>query len=576
MVYSRPRQERADFVDLGELIETPTGVQLQLVMPGMTYIENKTVGTRYYLSNKTALVYRDGKLAIEMYTEWLHGPINSEDRTIVYPSDIRRFELEGPAIYSGFNYRGPGIGDVPFTLEIPEGKSTRLDTGGVDITIETVNSTLELKFYQDWKSRQSLQSTTEAKPEDTTPLVPIRQRYVIGEKYIVTGDLASSVMSNLYYVTEISSGDSQVLKVVSMSVGRNPTIIENFEREIKILNTLDHPCIVPILDDGVHVDGRPYYVMSFFRGGHLAKSSRSLPLSTRNDILLQVADGLNYLHDNGVVHADVKPRNILLDEFNNAFLSDFGIARRIDEQEDIQPFSGTVDYAPPEQRRGERIGPAADVYALAATAYRVLTLTEDQPISDGVTQVEVQTSAYVADALTPAHEVNPELPPAVWEVLRPALSENPDDRPTMAEFRAGLIEAFGGGEQTDDDTLTFGPWRVVDEVLRWNQLIFYTGQAEGEERLVHIKTTAESVTDLERHIARFSEEADLLNRIGGGGITRLLAMDVLPDGRPYRVTPHYQQSLTDESLSYTLDERVAFIGTHRGGPRSNPRNRLHP
>jgi len=160
-----------------------------------------------------------------------------------------------------------------------------------------------------------------------------------------------------------------------------PGLAERFAREREILSGLEHPNIARLYDAGVDAQGRPYMALEFVEGQPLDEycNSRALSIEARLKLLLQVAEALAFAHSRLVVHRDLKPGNILVTGDGQVRLLDFGIAKLLDggtAQETALTKAGgralTLDYASPEQIRGEPIGTASDVYSLGVVAFELL------------------------------------------------------------------------------------------------------------------------------------------------------------------------------------------------------------
>jgi formylglycine-generating enzyme required for sulfatase activity len=208
---------------------------------------------------------------------------------------------------------------------------------------------------------------------------------------------------------------------------------DRFLREIKVTAQLSHPHILPLLDSG-EADGLLFYVMPYVPGEslrHLLQRQGKLPLGEALRITHEVADGLESAHRRGVIHRDVKPENILLEE-GHAVIGDFGIARAVEESADQRLTAtgiavGTPDYMSPEQMMGGRAGPIdarTDVYALGAVLYELLT------------------GGLPKHGATVVH---PEIPDDVARVLRRALHDIPEQRfAGAAAFAAALPRPSSG------------------------------------------------------------------------------------------------------------------------------------
>jgi serine/threonine-protein kinase len=205
----------------------------------------------------------------------------------------------------------------------------------------------------------------------------------IDDRYELTGELGRGGMATVYRAHDRRHGREVAVKVmlpeIAATVGP-----ERFLREIGIAARLQHPQIVPVFDSGEH-QGQLYYVMPLIAGESLADHLRQqgrLPVDEAVRLVSEVAEALDYAHDQGVLHRDLKPANILLSR-GHAMLADFGLARTRDalgEQGETQVMTrpgtllGTPLYASPEQIAGEaELGPTADVYGLASVLFELLT-----------------------------------------------------------------------------------------------------------------------------------------------------------------------------------------------------------
>jgi serine/threonine protein kinase len=198
------------------------------------------------------------------------------------------------------------------------------------------------------------------------PLLPARFR--------VDGLLGRGVGTVVY-----SAHDDELERPVAVKLfpaDLDPTACHRIAGEARALDRLDHRRLVSVYDGGVH-RGRPYLVMQLVRGQSLSARLRSGALSTDAALPLTalLADGLSHVHGRGVIHRDVKPSNVLLDQEGLPYLSDFGIAlvpgqSRVTRADEIV---GTPAYLAPEQVLGGRLGPAVDIYALGLVLLECLT-----------------------------------------------------------------------------------------------------------------------------------------------------------------------------------------------------------
>jgi serine/threonine-protein kinase len=196
--------------------------------------------------------------------------------------------------------------------------------------------------------------------------------------------IATGGMGEVYLAQHPRLPRHDALKVLPSDVSADPEFRERFHRESDMAAALWHPHIVGIHDRG-EFEGRLWISMDYVDGVDAARLlydnySTGMPPDDVVEIVAAIADALDYAHDRGLCHRDVKPGNILLTEPSSGtrriLLADFGIARRIDDVSGLTQTNtavGTVDYAPPEQLMGHNVDGRADQYALAATAYHLLT-----------------------------------------------------------------------------------------------------------------------------------------------------------------------------------------------------------
>ncbi len=225
-------------------------------------------------------------------------------------------------------------------------------------------------------------------------------------------------MSVVYVAEDLRLKRQVALKLLASPLAEDQAFRERFLEESQLAASLDHPNVVPIYSAGEAGD-ELYIAMRYVEGEDLKALVRSGPLAPARAIRIcsQVAEALDFAHERGLVHRDVKPSNVLLDAKEHAYLADFGLTRRLGETRGAEPaLFGTIDYIAPEQIRGEAVDGRADVYALGCVLYECLVGTS--PFRRG------------SDAATMFAHLEEEPPQldGLEHVLSRALAKDPDER----------------------------------------------------------------------------------------------------------------------------------------------------
>ena len=264
------------------------------------------------------------------------------------------------------------------------------------------------------------------------------------ERYRDAVLIARGGMGQVYRAEDADLGRIVAIKLLAEHLADDDATRGRFTREALAAARLSQaPSTVTIFDVGEH-EGRPYIVMEHMSGGSLADrltEEGAQPLGRTITWLAQAAAALDAAHANGIVHRDVKPANLLLDESDNVKVADFGVASAagLSSYTEAGSVVGTAGYLSPEQAQGERATPASDRYALAVVAYELLT---------GVRPFERETAtaeamAHVRAPVPAASEGNAELPREVDGVLARGMAKDPAERfGSAAEFVAELREAL--------------------------------------------------------------------------------------------------------------------------------------
>jgi tRNA A-37 threonylcarbamoyl transferase component Bud32 len=257
----------------------------------------------------------------------------------------------------------------------------------------------------------------------------------IGE-YELIEVIGQGGMATVYRAYQPSFDRYVAIKVLPRQVSEDPTFLKRFRHEARMIARLEHRSILPVYASGEY-DGSPYIVMRLLEAGSLRRRMffAQLEPHTIARIIRQIAEALDYAHSRGVVHRDLKPSNILLDEHDNAYLSDFGIAKILGMPTQItsKGVVGTPSYMSPEQCQGKSATPASDIYALGTILYELVTgrlpYEADSPLAVMYMQVKSPVPSV--------RDVNPALPAAIDRVIRRALAKKAADRyPTAVSLAA--------------------------------------------------------------------------------------------------------------------------------------------
>jgi DNA-binding beta-propeller fold protein YncE/predicted Ser/Thr protein kinase len=264
-------------------------------------------------------------------------------------------------------------------------------------------------------------------------------------------------MGVVYRALQLDLDRPVALKLIAPQLAEDPDFRERFVRESRAAASIDHPNVIPIYYTGESDDGALYIAMRYVEGSDLrtlVRAEQRLDPARAAQIVSQVASALDAAHARGIVHRDVKPANVLLGANDHAYLTDFGLTKRVTSHTGSTRdggWVGTLGYVAPEQIRGERLDARADVYALGCVLYHSLAGAPPyQRESD-----EATLWAHLNDDPPSLHERAPDVPASFDAVLGRALAKDPDDRyPSTGDLGRAALAAAGR-------PVAQGPERVV-------------------------------------------------------------------------------------------------------------------
>jgi serine/threonine protein kinase len=269
---------------------------------------------------------------------------------------------------------------------------------------------------------------------------------LIGGRYEVEDLVGTGGMSSVYRARDNVLERQVALKILHDHFSSDPEYVERFRREARAIARLNHPNIVTVIDRG-ELGRHQFIVFEHVAGENLKDVVRrrgALPVDEAVAVTMQIARGLAFAHEHGVVHRDVKPQNVLIDENGTAKVTDFGIARSIDPGEGLTETGtvlGTSGYIAPEQASGRRVDSRSDQYSLGVVLYELLT--GEPPYSgDNVMAVAMK---HLHEPVPRVRERRRDVPASVEAIVSRAMAKQPENRfPTTDDMVAALEAARDG------------------------------------------------------------------------------------------------------------------------------------
>jgi len=271
----------------------------------------------------------------------------------------------------------------------------------------------------------------------------------LGE-YFVFEQIGLGSMAQVYKALQPSMDRLVAIKIIGSSFSDDPHFVARFRREAQIVAALEHPHILPVIDFGEQEDTL-YLVMRYVNGGTLHDLIQKGPVPPQMALryLTEIGEALDYAHGTGIVHRDIKPKNVLLDTQGNPFIADFGLAKLIAggglTGSGGHGMIGTPHYMSPEQARGQPVDGRSDLYSLGIVLYEMLTghVPYDADSTVGIIMKQI------GEEIPRVSHTNPDLPAALDIVLARALAKAPADRfPKARDLAEGVAQALGASVLT--------------------------------------------------------------------------------------------------------------------------------
>lgn len=328
---------------------------------------------------------------------------------------------------------------------------------------------LQLAQYDRQQSDASVSADPTIAPGESSAGVSaspnVKLRY-FGD-YVLLEEIARGGMGVVYKARQLSLNRVVAVKMVLSGHLASESDIERFRSEAEAAANLDHPGIVPIYEVGVH-NGQHYFSMAYVPGESLADKLQRGTLSDREaaKLVKAIAETIHYAHARGVLHRDLKPGNILLDEKGEPRVTDFGLAKQMQGGRQLTATGqalGTPGFMPPEQATGKMaIGPAADVYALGAILYAALT---GRPPFEADSVLDTLMQVLEREPVSP-RELNDQISPDLDCICLHCLEKGADRRYQSAQELADELARFLNGEP-----IHARPLSAVGHVLRWRRIV---------------------------------------------------------------------------------------------------------
>ncbi len=374
-------------------------------------------------------------------------------------------------------------------------------------------------------------------------------------RYKLEGILGRGAMAEVYKSTHPDLGRDIAVKILHPFHTQVPGFIGRFRLEAQAAASLHHPNIVQVYDFAVSDDGLYYMVMQYINGlsleEYLTLEKSPLSLTKAFWFFRQIANALDFAHKRGTIHRDVKPANIMLDTRENAYLSDFGLAKivGVDRQTLSGMSPGTPSYMAPEHISGKDVTSAVDIYALGVILYRMLT---NRLPFEGDNLMTIITKSLTEPAIPP-RTYNPAIPQSIEDIILKAMATDPEERfVDAAAMSRALANALAeAGEVIPEQSkvtpvgviplpgLQLDNYKVKREFIRdssglskryFQRYLAHNVALDSQAVLTVLKTSADEDSHFVNRFQKRMEKLTLLDHPGLAAITRI---DKTPSNQPY-------------------------------------------
>jgi len=294
-------------------------------------------------------------------------------------------------------------------------------------------------------------------------------------QYRIESLVARSGMASIYKATDMQTNQPVAIKIPHPEIEGDPALFERFQREAEIGEMLDHPGVMKVL--AYNTRGQVYMVLEWVEGRllrYIIHEQKKLPPERAIKLTVEILDALDYIHRNGVVHRDLKPENIMVNDADHIKLIDFGIAGKAGARRltfaKLSQVMGSPDYISPEQVKGKRGDARTDLYAMGVILYEMLT--GETPFS-GPNPFAIMNDRVLNNPVPP-RELNPEISPALQEVLYRALEREPSNRYSTANEFAWDLEHLDQVEAADRPEMR--DWKKRKTSMA-SKVLFYAAMA---------------------------------------------------------------------------------------------------